>query len=103
MKRRVTRNGSQLAQCLLYPRKRTSLSGIVMSAKCHNRTHALQQKPLLDRAASAAAWAVTDGQGATRGAQASPQTPSRLGTGAGGPCAYLCSCRGIQTCLLAAP
>jgi hypothetical protein len=30
-------------QCPLYPQKQTSLNDVVMSAKCHKRTHALQQ------------------------------------------------------------
>jgi hypothetical protein len=40
-------DGQPNLQCLLHPRKRTSLRASRMSALCHNRTHALQQKGLL--------------------------------------------------------
>jgi hypothetical protein len=33
------------AQCPLYPRKRTSIEPVAMSALCQKQTHALQQKP----------------------------------------------------------
>jgi hypothetical protein len=35
--------GLWFGRCPLCPRKRTSLSGIAMSALCQKRTHALQQ------------------------------------------------------------
>ena len=37
------RHGNQLAQCPLYPQKRTLVERVRMSALCQKRTHALQQ------------------------------------------------------------
>jgi hypothetical protein len=33
------------SQCPLYPQKRTLIERVRMSALCHKRTHAVQQKP----------------------------------------------------------
>jgi hypothetical protein len=40
----ISRHRSVSTRCPLYPRKRTSLSMTGMSALCHKRTHAVQQK-----------------------------------------------------------
>jgi len=44
----ISRHFGVFGQCPLYPQKRTLLERVEMFALCHNRTHAVQQKSLLN-------------------------------------------------------